>query len=180
MKWLLILIILAVIVVLVLASRKPNSFRVERKVTIHAEPAAIFAYINDFHQWTQWSPWENVDPNLTRSYSGPDVGVGTHYAWLGNKNVGQGNMTILESAPHSFIKIVLQFIKPFAANNTAEFTFTPQGDKTEVSWAMYGPSPLMSKIMSLFMNMDKMIGTQFETGLTNLKNVAEKTAKQLT
>jgi hypothetical protein len=170
MKWLLILIVLAVVVMLILASRKPNSFRVERKILIHAEPATVFGYINDFHQWTQWSPWENIDPNLTRSYSGPDMGVGTHYAWQGNKNVGQGNMTILESTPHSFIK-------PFAANNTAEFTLTSQGDNTEVTWAMYGPSPLISKVMGLFMNMDKMIVTQFETGLTNLKNAAEK-AKQ--
>ncbi|GHA71990.1 polyketide cyclase [Formosimonas limnophila] len=177
MKWLLILIILAVVAVLILASRKPNSFRVERKILIHAESATVFAYINDFHQWTHWSPWENIAPNLTRSYSGPDMGVGAHYAWQGNKNMGQGNMTILESTPHSFIKIALQFIKPFAANNIAEFTLTQQGDNTEVAWAMYGPSPLISKVMGLFINMDKMIGTQFETGLTNLKNAAEK-AKQ--
>jgi len=177
MKWLLILIVLVVVVALILASCKPDSFRVERKILIHAELTTLFGYINDFHQWTQWSPWEKVDLNLTRSYSGSDMGVGTHYAWQGNKNVGQGNMTILESTPHSFIKIALQFIKPFAANNTADFTLTSQGDNTEVTWAMYGPSPLISKVMGLFMNMDKMIGTQFETGLTNLKNIAEK-AKQ--
>lgn len=173
MKILMIVLILAIVLLLILASRKPNSFRVERSILVNAPAHAIFQHINDFHAWSAWSPWEHIDPNLQRSYSGADFGVGAKYAWVGNNKVGQGHMAILESREFEFIKVDLHFIKPFAAHNTAEFTLKQQLNETTVSWVMYGPSPLMSKIMGMFMNMDKMIGGQFETGLQTLKKVVD-------
>lgn len=165
---------IAIAVVLILAAAKPDTFSVQRGATMKAPPEKIFSLINDFHQWGKWSPWENRDPAMTRSFSGAESGQGAVYAWEGNKNVGSGRMEILDAATPSKIIIKLDFLKPFEAHNTAEFTMLPQGDATSVNWVMHGPAPFLSKMMQVFMNMDKMIGKDFEIGLANLKGLAEK------
>lgn len=173
-----ILVILAVIAVLVAAlliyaATKPDSFRIERKALINANPEKIFPLINDFHKWTQWSPWEAMDPNMQRTYSGAESGKGAAYAWVGNDKVGSGRMEITESTPPGRVVAALDFLKPIEAHNFAEFTLRPQGESTEVTWAMYGPSPYMSKLMTIFFNMEKMVGPDFERGLAKLKGAAE-------
>jgi hypothetical protein len=165
---------IAIAVVLILAAAKPDTFSVQRGTTIKAQPEKIFSIINDFHQWGKWSPWENRDPAMTRNFSGAESGQGAVYAWEGNKNVGSGRMEILDASTPSKIIIKLDFFKPFEAHNTAEFTMLPQGDATSVNWVMHGPAPFMSKMMQVFMNIDKMVGKDFEAGLANLKGLAEK------
>jgi len=164
---------IAIAIVLILAMAKPDRFRVERAAAIEAPPEKIFALIDDFHQWRSWSPWEDRDPAMKRTYEGAERGKGAVYAWDGNKNVGAGRMEILTAAAPSTIVIKLDFIRPFEGHNTAEFTMQPQGGATNVIWAMHGPAPLMHKVMQVFMNMDRMIGKDFETGLANLKTAAE-------
>ena len=165
---------IAIAVVLILAAAKPDTFSVQRGATMKASPEKIFSLINDFHQWGKWSPWENRDPAMTRSFSGAESGQGAVYAWEGNNNVGSGRMEILDASTPSKIIIKLDFLKPFEAHNTAEFTMLPQGDATGVNWVMHGPAPFMSKMMQVFMNMDRMIGKDFEAGLANLKGLAER------
>src|ERR1700744_5520130 len=166
-----ILVIIAVViaiiiaVVLILAARKPDTFSVTRAAVLNAPADKIFPLISDFHQWLNWSPWEGRDPALKRTYSGTDRGKGAVYAWDGNKNVGSGRMEILEADTPSKIVIRLDFLKPFEAHNTAEFTMMPQGGTTNVIWVMHGPAPFMSKVMQVFMNMDRMVGKDFEIGL---------------
>jgi uncharacterized protein YndB with AHSA1/START domain len=169
-------IVLAVAIagVLILAATKPEVFRVQRSITVKAPPDGIFALINDFHQWRNWSPYEDRDPNLKRSYSGAENGKGAVYAWEGNKNVGSGRMEILDASVPEKIVIKLDFFTPFEAHNAAEFTMLPQGDATHVTWLMHGPAPFMNKVMQVFMNLDKMIGRDFEVGLANLKRLTEK------
>lgn len=168
-----IVLLLAVAAVLIYAATRPDSFRIERSALIQAPPEKIFPQVNDFKAWTAWSPWEKIDPALKRSYSGPASGKGAGYAWEGNKNVGSGSMEITESAAPSKIVLRLDFLKPFEAHNTTEFTFAREGDATRVNWAMHGPSPFVSKLMGVFFNMDRMVGGQFEEGLANLKTIAE-------
>jgi len=151
-----------------------KTFRVERSFDIAAPAEKIYPLIADFRAWTQWSPYENRDPNLRRTYGAVTNGLGATYAWEGNKNVGSGKMEILQASPPSRIVIDLQFLKPFKAHNQAEFTLQPNGNTTRVSWAMTGPASLMMRVMGLFMNMDKMIGRDFEAGLAKLKSVTEK------
>jgi uncharacterized protein YndB with AHSA1/START domain len=165
---------IAIAIVLILAMTKPDRFRVERAAAIKAPPEKIFALIDDFHQWRSWSPWEDRDPAMKRTYEGTERGKGAVYAWDGNKNVGAGRMEILTATAPSTIVIKLDFIRPFEGHNTAEFTMLPQGGATNVTWAMHGPAPLMHKVMQVFMNMDRMIGKDFETGLANLKAAAER------
>jgi uncharacterized protein YndB with AHSA1/START domain len=167
------ILILLVVVVLGIASTRPDSFRVGRSTKVKAPPERIFAILNDFHQWPSWSPWEKMDPAMTRTHSGAASGKGAIYAWKGNKKVGEGRMEIIEAAPPSKLTIKLDFLKPFEAHNTAEFTLEPQGDSTGVTWSMSGAQPFMFKVMSLFMSMDKMIGKDFESGLANIKTSAE-------
>jgi uncharacterized protein YndB with AHSA1/START domain len=165
---------IAIAVVLILAATKPATFSVQRATTVRAPPEKIFPSINDFHQWGTWSPWEDTDPAMKRTYSAAGSGKGAVYAWNGNKNVGTGRMEILEVSAPSKIVIKLDFFKPFEAHNTAEFTMLPQGDATSLTWLMHGPAPFMSKVMQVFMNMDKMIGKDFEAGLANLKKLTER------
>lgn len=160
--------------ILLFAATRPDSFRIERSAVIKAPPEKIFAQVNDLKAWTAWSPWEKIDPALKRSYSGPQSGKGAAYAWEGNNDVGSGRMEITDALPAATIAIKLHFLKPFEAHNTAEFSFARQGEATTVTWAMYGPSPFMSKLIGLVFNMDRMVGGQFETGLANLKTIAEK------
>ena len=165
---------IAIAIVLILAATKPDTFSVQRTTTVKAPPEKIFFLINDFHQWGTWSPYENKDPAMKRTYSGADSGKGAVYAWDGNKNVGSGRMEILEASAPSKIVIKLDFFAPFEGHNTAEFTMLPQGDATSVTWLMHGPAPFMAKIMHVFMNIDRMVGKDFETGLANLKRLTEK------
>jgi uncharacterized protein YndB with AHSA1/START domain len=164
----------AIAVVLILASRKPDTLRVQRATSIEAPPEKIFPLIEDFHRWQSWSPYETRDPDMQRTFSGAASGKGAVYAWNGNKNVGSGRMEILDAPPPGKVVIKLDFLKPFEAHNTAEFTLLPQGDTTNVTWLMHGPAPLMSKVMQVFMNMDNMIGRDFAVGLANLKRITEK------
>jgi uncharacterized protein YndB with AHSA1/START domain len=170
-----ILIVGAVIAALLaFAATKPNTFRLERSITINAPPEKVFALVNDFKEWRQWSPWENVDADLKRDYSGAASGVGAVYAWEGQMT-GQGRMEIVESTPAERVSIQLMFIKPWQATNTAEFALTPNAQGgTNAMWAMFGPSPFMSKVMQIFMSMDAMVGKDFEKGLAQLKAAAEK------
>ncbi len=168
------LVLLVVVAgLLIFASTRPDTFRLERTATIKAPPEKIFALINDFHQWGRWSPYEKIDPGLKRSFSGAESGKGAVYGWEGNKDIGSGRMEILESQPPGRVLIKLDFMTPFEAHNTAEFTLVPAGDTTQVTWAMYGPQPFVAKVMSLVFNMEKMVGPQFEEGLANLKGATE-------
>ena len=173
-----VIVAIAVAVVLILAATKPDRFSVQREITVRAPAEKVFPLINDFHRWVAWSPWEHRDPVLKRSYSGAESGKGAVYGWDGNKNVGSGRMEILESSVASKIVIQLDFLKPFEAHNTAEFTMLPQGDgsnaTTDINWQMHGPAPFMSKVMQVFMNVDRMVGKDFEIGLANLKRLTEK------
>jgi uncharacterized protein YndB with AHSA1/START domain len=168
-----VLLAIAIAVALVAASAKPDTFRVRRAAVIAASPEAIFPLIAEFHQWAGWSPWEHRDPAMKRIFEGPQRGVGAVYAWDGNRNVGAGRMEIVEATTPSKIVIKLDFIKPFEGHNIAEFALQPKGPSTEIVWTMHGPAPFLSKIMQLVMNMDKMIGKDFEAGLAGLKRLAE-------
>jgi uncharacterized protein YndB with AHSA1/START domain len=159
---------------LVLAAMQPDSFRVQREVTVQAPPDKVFAFVNDFRQWPAWSPWEKLDPAMTRTLGGAPAGKGATYGWKGNKDVGQGRMEITDAAPPGKLTIKLDFLEPFEAHNTTDFSFEPKDGGTRVVWAMYGPSNFVSKLMGVFVSMDKMIGKDFEAGLANLKVAAEK------
>lgn len=169
-----IIIAVLVLAVLVFAATRPDTFRVERSLSIKAPPEKIFPHINDFHQWQAWSPWEKIDPAAKTAHSGTANGVGAAYEWNGNNEVGQGRMEIIESSPPAKLVLKIDFIKPFEGHNTIEFTLVPQGDATTVTQAMYGASPYLSKLMCLFFSMDKMVGSKYEEGLANLKVIAEQ------
>jgi uncharacterized protein YndB with AHSA1/START domain len=165
---------IAVAIVLILAATKPNTFSVQRAAIVKAPPETIFPLINDFRKWGTWSPYEHKDPAMKRTFSGTASGKGAVYAWDGDKNVGTGRMEILEASAPSKIVIKLDFYTPFEAHNTAEFTMLPQDDATRVTWRMHGPAPFMARIMHVFINIDKMVGKDFEAGLANLKRLTEK------
>ena len=173
-----VIIVIAVIVliglVLVLAAARPNEFAVERTTRIDAPPARIYPHIADFHRWAEWSPFERLDPAMKKSHSGAASGPGSVYEWEGNNKVGQGRMEILDATPPSSVTVKLDFLKPFEAHNTAKFTLVPAGSSTDVTWRMFGPSPFVTKVMGVFYNMEKMVGKDFERGLSSLKSVAER------
>ncbi len=173
-----IVLAIAIAILLILAATKPNTFSVQRATTVKAPPEAIFPLINDFHQWRTWSPYETKDPAMKRSFSGAASGKGAVYGWEGNKNVGSGRMEVLDTSMPSKIVIKLDFFTPFEGHNTAEFTMLPQDDvtnaATNVTWLMHGPAPFMSKLMQIFINLDNMIGRDFEVGLANLKRLTEE------
>ena len=169
-----VLLAVAIAAILIIASTKPDTFRIERSIVINAPPEKVFPLVNDFTAWPAWSPWEKKDPALKRDRSGPPSGKGSVYAWEGNKQVGKGRMEIIESTPPSRVLIKLDFISPFEAHNTADFTFSPEAGGTTVTWAMFGPNIFMSKVMSTIMSMDKMVGKDFEEGLRNMKAAAER------
>jgi hypothetical protein len=151
------IVIVAVLLVAVLgyAATRPDTFVVKRTTAIKAPPDKVFGFINDFRQWGHWSPWENKDPAMTRSFSGSSSGIGAIYAWDGNRNVGAGRMEITDTQPSSKIAIKLDFIKPFEGHHIAEFAFMPSGDTTIVTWAMRGPLPYIAKVFHLFFDMDR-------------------------
>jgi uncharacterized protein YndB with AHSA1/START domain len=169
-----VIVAIAIAGVLVFAATKPDTLRVQRSIAINAPPHRIFPLIADFHQWRNWSPYEQKDPVMKRSYDGAERGKGAIYAWDGDKNVGSGRMEILEAAEPQKIVIKLDFFTPFEGHNTAEFTMLPQGDGTHVTWLMHGPARFVTKLIQVFMNLDNMIGKDFEAGLANLKLATEK------
>ena len=176
LKALVIIVVVVLVViaaVLIYASTKPDSFRVQRSASIKAPPEKIFPLLGDLKAWTGWSPYEKKDPAMKRTYSGAPMGKGAVYEWDGNNDVGQGRMEILDASP-SQIRIKLDFIKPFEGHNVGVFRMTPAGNGTTVTWSMDGPTPFIGKLMGVFINMDKMIGTDFEAGLVNLKTLTEK------
>jgi hypothetical protein len=174
LKWTLISLAGLAAVFVVAVALQPSAFRIERSASMAAPAPAAFAQVNDFQNWRAWSPWEKLDPALKRSYDGPKAGAGAVYAWQGNKDVGEGRMTILESRPGELVRIKLEFFKPFAATNTAEFRFAGAGERTDVTWSMAGENNFLSKAMCLFINMDKMVGGQFEQGLAQMKAIVER------
>ncbi len=167
-------LLVILIVICGLALTKPDSFTVQRVVIIKAPPEKIAPLISDFHNWGSWSPWEALDPKMQRTFSGTAAGKGAVYAWKGNKDVGEGRMEITDETAPAKVVIKLDFMSPFESHNVTEFTLAPQGDSTIVTWNMAGPMPFISKIMSVFTTMDKMIGPDFEKGLAKMKTVAEK------
>jgi uncharacterized protein YndB with AHSA1/START domain len=169
------LVLAALLVGLLLyATTRPNSFRVERSTNIQAPPEKVFAYFNDFNRWAAWSPWDKLDPAMQRTLSGAASGKGAVYAWQGNSKVGAGRMEILESTPYSKLVVQLDFIRPFEGHNTTEYTLVPAGPGTQVTWVMHGPATFVTKLMGVFVSMDSMVGKDFEAGLANLKAAAER------
>ena len=160
-------------VFLVIVALQPSAFRVARSAVIDAPAGEVFPHVNDLHNWQDWSPYEGRDPAMKRTFEGPRAGTGASYAWSGNNQVGQGRMTITESRSNERITIRLEFLKPFKCTNTAEFLFKPQGERTEVTWALCGNKSFMSKAFCMVMSMDKMVGGDFEKGLAKLKSVVE-------
>jgi uncharacterized protein YndB with AHSA1/START domain len=155
------------------AASRPNEFKIQRKARVKATPEKVFPHINDFHRWEAWSPWEKLDPAMTRKHSGPANGKGAAYEWQGNKKVGKGRMEITEATAPRRVVIDLHFMEPWQARNTTEFLLEPAGGETDVTWTMTGTNPFMMKVMGIFMNMDKAIGSDFEKGLTSLKTATE-------
>jgi uncharacterized protein YndB with AHSA1/START domain len=166
--------LVAVLVVLAaVIAMQPADFAITRSTTIDAPPATVFGQVNDFHQWEAWSPWAKMDPEMKTTYEGPAAGTGAMYSWVGNSKVGEGKMTIVESRPDELVKIKLEFLKPFAATNDTEFAFKPDGTGTHVTWTMSGKNGFVSKAFSLCMDMDKMVGGDFEKGLAQMKSASE-------
>ncbi|MSU69418.1 MAG: polyketide cyclase [Opitutaceae bacterium] len=175
-----ILIALAVIIAgfLIIVALQPADYRVARSATISAPPAVVFAQVNDLHKWQEYSPWAKLDPAAKNTFEGPPAGTGAVFAWAGNADVGEGRMTITESRPDNLVRFKLDFVKPFASTATAEFAFQPAGNQTAVTWSMSGRKNFVSKAVCLFMNMDKMLGGDFEKGLANLKLLSEAATKK--
>ena len=159
-------------------AHQPSDFRVVRSATIPAPAAVVFSQVNDFHKWAAWSPWAKMDPAAKNSFAGAPSGTGAVFEWAGNSKVGEGRMTLTESRPPELIRIQLDFVKPFAGTNVTEFTFRPEGNQTVVTWSMSGRNNFIARAFCLFVNMDKMVGGEFEKGLANLKSVTEVAARQ--
>jgi hypothetical protein len=168
------LLVVVVGVVLAYAATRPDVFHVQRTASIKASPDKIFPLINDFRSWGSWSPYEHKDPAMKRTYSSETAGKGAVYEWAGDKNVGSGRIEIADTSPPSRVAIKLDMIKPFEAHNRVEFTLEPKGDTTNVTWAMNGHTPYLAKVMHVFLDVDRMVGQDFEIGLANLKAQAEK------
>jgi len=173
-------IVLAVAALLAYAGARPDTFRLERSIHIDATIVQVAEQIDDFRQWQAWSPWEHIDPSLQRTFSGAEAGVGAVYEWSGTGKAGAGRMEIVEMRTGSegaVITIKLDFLKPFKTSNTAEFLMVPTDTGTDLTWAMFGPSPFVSKLMGVFMDFDKMVGKDFEAGLVALERNAEQAAR---
>ncbi len=167
-------LVVAIAIVLVIATTQPDIFQVQRSASIKAPPEKIYPLINDLRAFNRWSPYEAKDPAMKRTYSGAESGKGAAYEWDGNKDVGAGRIEIADASPSSKVTLQLEMFKPFEAHNIVEFTLVPQGDSTNVTWAMQGKKPYLAKIMCMFFNMDNMVGDDFVIGLASLKAIAEK------
>lgn len=165
-------VVLAIGFVVFVAAR-PAEFEVTRSIRIAAAPETVFARVNDLHQWNAWSPWAKIDPHAKNSFHGPDAGAGSSFSWSGNKDIGEGKMTVVESRPNELVKIRLEFYRPFRAVHMAEFVFQPEAGGTAATWTMRGKNTFLSKCIGLFMSSDQMLGGFFETGLVQLKAVSE-------
>ena len=172
------LVVVVIALAIVVATRAPE-YRVSRTTTIAAPPSAVFAQVNDFHNWQAWNPWGKIDPAMKHAYEGAPAGPGAVYTWSGNREVGEGRMTITESRPNELVRIRLEFLKPLSGTSTAEFTFEPKGDRTVVTWNMAGQKNFMAKAIHMVLDMDKMIGGNFEQGLAAMKAVVEGKRAQL-
>jgi hypothetical protein len=177
LKKILLGLLVIIVVFCVVVALQPAAFTITRSTTIAAPPAAPFAQVNDFHKWEAWSPWAKIDPAMKQTFEGSPAGTGAIYTWAGNNEVGEGRMTITDTRPAEFVRIKLDFIKPFAATNNAEFTFKPEGEQTRVTWTMTGEKNFFCKAVCMFMNMDDMVGKDFEKGLAAMKTVAEASPK---
>lgn len=153
-----------------------DTYTVQRSTTIQAPPDRVYGHIIDFREWGAWSPWEDMDPNMDKTFMGPDSGAGARYAWSGNRKVGEGSMLITDATEPSQVEIDLEFLKPFKAKNKTTFSLVPEGDATQVTWTMTGEKTLLSRIMGIFKSMDAMVGPDFEKGLAKLKSTAESAA----
>jgi uncharacterized protein YndB with AHSA1/START domain len=173
-KAIVIVVVVAIAGVLAYAAIQPNTFRVQRSTVIQAPPEKVYAILEDFDRGKEWSPFEKKDPNLKRSRSGPPKGKGAVYSFEGNSDVGAGSLTVLDTAPPSKLVLALDMTKPMEGHNTVEYTLVPEGGGTRMTWSIFGPMPFISKVMCLFIDMDKMIGKEFESGLASLKALAEK------
>lgn len=170
----LILLVVASVFAIIVA-RQPSDFRIARTIQITAQPSAVFNQVNNLRHWDSWSPWAKLDPNAKNSFEGPEFGLGAKMSWVGNSKVGEGSMTIVESRTDDFIRFRLEFLKPFKATNCAEFSFASDGNQTTVTWCMYGTNGFVGKAIGLVMNCEKMVGSQFDQGLNNLKATVETT-----
>ena len=157
---------------------QPSEYRIARSATIAAPAPDVFAQVNDFHKWDAWSPWAKLDPNAKTTFEGASAGEGATFTWAGNRDIGEGRMTLTQSRPVELIRIRLDFVQPMAGTSTAEFTFKPEGDRTAVTWAMFGQNNFVSRAICLFMNQDKMLGGHFEKGLENLRAVVEAAVRR--
>jgi hypothetical protein len=166
-----------VVVLVVFIALQSSTYRVERSATMNASAPVVFAQVNDFHKWNAWSPWAKLDPAMKQTFEGAPAGTGAVYTWAGNKEVGEGRMTITESHPSDLVKIKLEFLKPFAATSDTTFSFKPEGNQTVVIWTMVGDKNFIAKAFHLFVNIDKMVGGDFEKGLAQMKSVAEAAPK---
>jgi hypothetical protein len=173
LKKILILLFLGIAGLAGYVALQPDNFRIERRMTVDAPPQEVFTQVNDFHKWDDWSPWAKLDPDATVAFEGPRAGQGAMFKWAGNDKVGQGTMTLVTSKPGEFVRVDVEFVKPFEGKSTSEFTFRPQGDRTQVTWTSYGPMTYLSKAMCLIMNMEKVLGPDMEKGLVQMKAVAE-------
>lgn len=176
LKKLLVAIAVLIVGFVVLVALQPSNFRIERSIVVNAPAEVVFPHVNDFRRWTAWSPFEKLDPNLKRNYDGAPSGTGSVYHWAGNKDAGEGRATIIESRTNERIRIQLEFIKPYQATDIAEFTFVPEGQGTRVTWSLSGTNNFMFKAVGLFMNMDGMLGGEFDKGLRELKALSEAPA----
>jgi uncharacterized protein YndB with AHSA1/START domain len=173
-----ILVTVALVVVFLAAfiATRPSHFLIERSATLPAPPAAVYARLTDFGRWSAWSPWERLDPAMKRTVSGPPATVGHTYAWVGDKQAGEGRMTIVALTPDERVDIRLEFLKPWKATNETVFSIAPEGDRSRVTWAMSGTNDFMMKAVGLVMSMDKVVGKDFEQGLRNLAEVLKADA----
>ena len=177
LRIILIALVVVIVALAVVVAFQPAEFRVARSATMSAPAPAVFAQVNDLRKWETWNPWQKKDPAMKLTFSGPPAGPGASYSWAGNNEVGEGRLTITESHPSDLVRIKLEFMKPFAATNTAEFTFKPEGERTNVTWAMQGNNNFFAKALHLVMNMDKMVGGEFEKGLVDMKAAVEAAPK---
>jgi Polyketide cyclase / dehydrase and lipid transport len=177
-KKILIGLVVIVVVLVVIIALQSSTYHVERSTTINAPASVVFAQVNDFHNWNAWSPWAKMDPAMKQTFEGAPAGNGAVYTWTGNSEVGEGRMTITDSHPSDLINIKLEFIRPFAATSATVFTFKPNGNQTVVTWGMTGDKNFIAKAFHLVMNIDKMVGGDFEKGLAQMKAVAEAAPKQ--
>lgn len=168
-------LIAIIILFLIVVATRPSDFRVERSATIAAAPGALFEQVNDHHKFAVWNPFLKVDPNVKNTYSGPESGVGAVCSWDGNDDIGAGSSTIIESKPGELVRMRMDWKRPMEGTSIVEFSFKPEGGKTVVTWAMYGPQNFMGKAISLFMSCEKMVGPQFEQGLANLEKITTHT-----